>query len=235
MNTEDLYDVRDATDRLLATLAGLDDATARGPSLLPGWSVGHVLTHLARNADGNTRMAEGAARGEVLEQYPHGQEGRAADIEAGSGRPAAELVADVRASAARLDDAWAAMPPAAWDHLVRPSHREVPVAVNVISRRREVEIHHVDLGLTFRPVDWPPPFVALQLDAVGAGLSERLPAGTALRLVATDSDWVTEAGLGPASVSVSGAGAWLLAWMTGRPVPRGELSAPAGLPALAPW
>ena len=30
----------------------LTDEQVRSPFLLPGWSVGHVLTHLARNADG---------------------------------------------------------------------------------------------------------------------------------------------------------------------------------------
>jgi uncharacterized damage-inducible protein DinB len=40
-----------ATDRVLATATTLSDAEAREPSLLPGWSRGHVLTHIARNAD----------------------------------------------------------------------------------------------------------------------------------------------------------------------------------------
>jgi len=57
--------VRDSHARLRATLAGLTDADARGPSLLPGWSVGHVLTHLARNADSLVRMLKAAARGDV--------------------------------------------------------------------------------------------------------------------------------------------------------------------------
>ena len=45
-----------ATDSLIASIGGLTDADARGPSLLPGWTRGHVLTHLARNADGGTRL-----------------------------------------------------------------------------------------------------------------------------------------------------------------------------------
>ncbi len=44
----------------------------RGPSLLPEWSDGHVLTHLARNADSVVRRMEGAARGELVDQYPGG-------------------------------------------------------------------------------------------------------------------------------------------------------------------
>src|SRR5215472_17296509 len=44
--------IGEATDRLLASAATLTDAAAREPSLLPGWTRGHVLTHVARNADG---------------------------------------------------------------------------------------------------------------------------------------------------------------------------------------
>ena len=51
--------------RLLASASEMTDAECRAPSLLPGWSRGHVLAHWARNADGQTRMLLAAARGEV--------------------------------------------------------------------------------------------------------------------------------------------------------------------------
>ena len=41
-----------STERLLASAAALSDAQLREPSPLPGWSRGHVLSHIARNADG---------------------------------------------------------------------------------------------------------------------------------------------------------------------------------------
>jgi hypothetical protein len=47
-----------ATERLLDGLDGLSDVQVAGPSLLPGWTRGHVLTHLARNAEGGTSRAE---------------------------------------------------------------------------------------------------------------------------------------------------------------------------------
>ena len=37
-----------ATSRLLATATALSDAQVREPSSLPGWTRGHVLTHIAR-------------------------------------------------------------------------------------------------------------------------------------------------------------------------------------------
>ena len=45
---------------------------------------------------------EGAAGGELRDQYPGGLEQRRDEIEAGSGRPAVELVADVRESSAAV-------------------------------------------------------------------------------------------------------------------------------------
>ena len=65
---------------LLAAIADLTDEVARGPSRLPGWSVGHVLTHLARNADSVVWRLEGAALGELRDQYPGGLEQRAGTL-----------------------------------------------------------------------------------------------------------------------------------------------------------
>jgi maleylpyruvate isomerase len=51
-----------ATDRVLATATALSDAQAREPSLLPGWTRGHLLTHIARNADGMVNLLRWAGR-----------------------------------------------------------------------------------------------------------------------------------------------------------------------------
>ncbi|MGA0355459.1 MAG: maleylpyruvate isomerase N-terminal domain-containing protein, partial [Ilumatobacteraceae bacterium] len=47
---------RDSHRDLLATLGDLDHLDPTRPSRLPGWSVGHILTHLARNADSHVDM-----------------------------------------------------------------------------------------------------------------------------------------------------------------------------------
>ena len=52
-----------ATDRVLATATGMNDAQAREPSLLPGWTRGHVLSHIARNADGLGNLLRWARTG----------------------------------------------------------------------------------------------------------------------------------------------------------------------------
>jgi maleylpyruvate isomerase len=152
---------------LPADLDGLTDEQAGGPSLLPGWTVGHVLTHLARNADSVVRRLQGAARGEVLDQYPGGLAERSGDIEAGAARRAVDLVADVRRSAGAVEAAMADLPEAAWDAPSRTSRGVVePSRDAVFSRWREVVVHHGDLGLA------EVPFPA---DLVEAWLPRELP------------------------------------------------------------
>jgi maleylpyruvate isomerase len=166
----------DANARLLATLDGLDDATARRPSRLPDWTVSHVVTHLARNADSHIRMLEGAMAGRVTDQYEGGLEGRAADIAAGAGRPAAELLADLVRAIDNLDATWGRVPVEVWTtgH-GRMGNGELCLCAEMPSRRwREVEIHRVDLGLGAEPADWPDAYVELELPKALAQLPNRL-------------------------------------------------------------
>ena len=82
--------IGEATDRLLASAAALTDASAGEPSLLPGWTRGHVLTHVARNGDGLGNLLRWARTGTETPMYAS-REARRADIEAGAGRSAAEI------------------------------------------------------------------------------------------------------------------------------------------------
>ncbi len=173
--------------RLDAALVGLDDTAARRPSLLPGWSVGHVLTHIARNADSVVRRLEGAARGEVRDQYPGGLAQRRTDIEAGAGRPAAALADDVRRTSAAVDHAMARLPAAAWDAPSRTSRGLVESSRDaVLSRWREVVVHHGDLGLG--PVPLPPALVEAWLPRELARLPERTDPARLLRWIVGRGD-----------------------------------------------
>jgi Mycothiol maleylpyruvate isomerase N-terminal domain len=49
--------------------AGLDDARLREPSRLAGWSRGHVLSHLARNADALVNLLAWARTGVESRMY----------------------------------------------------------------------------------------------------------------------------------------------------------------------
>ncbi|MEU6241500.1 maleylpyruvate isomerase N-terminal domain-containing protein [Streptomyces sp. NPDC047024] len=113
-----LEQISAATERVLLTASRFTDADVRAPSLLPEWSRGHVLTHLARNADGGRRLLHWARTGDETPEYAS-LAARAEEIEAGAGRSAGELVADVRESAARFAAEYRRMPLTAWDREVR--------------------------------------------------------------------------------------------------------------------
>jgi maleylpyruvate isomerase len=162
-----------AHGRLLAGIAAIDDAVARRPSLLPRWSVGHVLTHVARNADGHTRRLEGALEGREVARYPGGSEQREREIEEGAGRLASELIADVRASASRLEEAWERSELAGWPNADLLAADRFPTTDSPIRRLREVEVHHVDLGLGYAPANWPDHYVEWELPVTLARLPDR--------------------------------------------------------------
>jgi maleylpyruvate isomerase len=86
--------IDDATQRLLGTARVLTDPDLREPSMLPGWSRGYVLAHLARGADAMRNLLVGVSTGEDRRGYAS-SESRAADIEHGSRRSAKDLAADM--------------------------------------------------------------------------------------------------------------------------------------------
>ena len=161
-------------ERLLRWVAGLDDDGALAPSRLPGWSRGHLVTHLARNADSVVRRLDGAREGRVADQYEGGAEGRAAEIDAGASRSAADLLADLRTACAAVDVAFAAHPKDAWGGSGRGvDGDESPVATLPFGRWREVEVHLVDLDVGYEPSNWPPPLAERLLPTILPALAGR--------------------------------------------------------------
>ena len=184
---------------LLATLDAITDEQARQPSLLPGWSIGHVVTHLARNADSHVLMLAAADRGDVADQYPGGNAQRREEIELGSGRSAAELTADARTSIWRLEGVWANLSQG-WLGKGRSLVGVVDAADLPFRRWREVTLHHSDLGLDYSWTDWPSDYVRIELARMTAAWSSRRPMGlTALPAAALGVEPVRR-----------------LAWLTGR-------------------
>jgi len=90
--------IDDATQRLIRNAGALTDEQVAEDSLLPGWTRGHVLTHIARNADALRNLLIWARTGVETPAYAS-QQAREDDIEAGASRTAAELAADVSRSA----------------------------------------------------------------------------------------------------------------------------------------
>lgn len=172
--TADIDGCRRSHQVLIDRIAGLTDEQARAPSLLPEWSVGHVLTHIACNAESVVRRLEGAVRGQIVDQYPGGYAARAAEIAAGAGRPASELVEDVAETATRLEAVCLSVPEAAWERPTRTvSGVERPARTMMLTRWQEVEVHHADLGLGHEPKDWPDGLLDIWLPRELERLSKR--------------------------------------------------------------
>jgi maleylpyruvate isomerase len=162
--TADLAGAAAAHERLFVTLDGLADSMVGQPSLLPGWTVGHVLNHLSRNAESHLRLITGALAGIGVDRYPGGDAERDALIEDGARRSASALTADVRRTAGELEAVWAQMTPSSWQVVGRAIDTDEPAHTSPWNRWREVEIHHADLGLaSFRPKDWSREFLRREL------------------------------------------------------------------------
>src|SRR5919204_6987059 len=99
----------DGQQRIEEAVAVLTDAEARAPSRLPDWSRGHVLAHLARNADALVNLLTWARTDVPTPMYASAA-ARDADIARDADRPLADHLEDLRLSAARFDAAADALP-----------------------------------------------------------------------------------------------------------------------------
>ncbi|MFE7479581.1 maleylpyruvate isomerase family mycothiol-dependent enzyme [Streptomyces sp. NPDC057552] len=225
-HAHDLQAVREATDRLLSAAGKWDNAALAEPSRLPGWSRGHVLTHLSRNAD---------ALGNVLRGLPMyaSSETRDADIEAGAPRPLTEQLADFRESA----DGFRAVAaePADWSRTVALRNGVTDSASRVPFRRLiELEIHHVDLDVGYELEDLSADFTEREI----AFLTDRFtghPAVPATTVTAEDGrTWTTGGGADGPAVSVRGTAADLLGWLAGRRDGSALTVTGGALPSLPP-
>jgi maleylpyruvate isomerase len=202
-----------------ASASLMTDDDCRGPSLLPGWTRGHVLTHCARNADGQSRMLLAAMRGEIAVQYPGGDAQRQRDIEAGAARPARRILTDLRAAIDQIEDVWHQMPANAWLRLTAARIGQRPAWMSVWARWRETEIHHVDLDAGYVHDHWPAEFVDLLLPRVMPTLATRLNGPIAVQVETVDRDPPLRATTANATedlVIVRGPASAVLCWLLGR-------------------
>lgn len=209
-----LAPVDEAVRRLTATAGELTQWQIGEPSLIPPWTRGHVLTHVARATDSLCRLLEGLRTGTDVPQYAS-MAARAAEIEDGARRPVAELTADITATAARFHASVAALPEEARRRSVRMRTGEARTAEGLVATRlRELEVHHVDLAAGYTFADIPRAAARAILDDIVDAHARR--EGTPpLRLTATDDDLTRQLGTGEGPV-INGTLAALLAWLTGR-------------------
>ncbi|GGR04237.1 maleylpyruvate isomerase [Streptomyces griseomycini] len=215
-----------ATERLLTAVGALDNAAVTQSSRLPGWTRGHVLTHLARNADALVNVLAGRP------MYASG-EARDADIEQGAPRALDAQLADVRESAERFRRAGAA--PADWSRTVELRNGVTDRAAGVPFRRwAEVELHHVDLGIGYELEDLPAEFTEREIDFLARRFAGHRDV-PATSLTADDGrSWSTGGGAEGGPVMVEGAAADLLGWLAGRRDGSGLRVKGGALPVLPP-
>jgi maleylpyruvate isomerase len=218
-----------ATDHLLATVDGFSDADVRAPSGLPEWTRAHVLTHLARNADGIANLAHSARTGEARPMYPGGTEGRNAAIEEGAGRHVGDLRLDLGESAERLLGAFANFDDEALTRVVDgPRDSKLAGWELPLFRLREVVVHHVDLAVGYSPADWTPAFAARTLDELAPEVLAREDCPVTALQDPVGGVWK----VGTSGPTLSGPAHELVAWLIGRsdgaaltPNPPGEIPA----------
>ncbi|MFJ4833933.1 maleylpyruvate isomerase family mycothiol-dependent enzyme [Streptomyces sp. NPDC088747] len=224
-HVRDLASVREATERLLTAAARLDNASVAEPTRLPGWSRGHLLAHIARNADALANVLDGRP------MYASA-ESRDADIERDAARPLDTQVTDVRESSARFQEAGAV--PADWSRTVELRNGVTDAASRVPFRRwAEVELHHVDLGIGYELEDLPEEFTRREIDF----LAERFRGHSAVPaiLLKEEDGRVTASGRTEgAPIAVAGRRADLLGWLAGRRDGTALTTDGGPLPALPP-
>ncbi len=240
MSDTDLPDVqatiealRDATARVEAAIAGFradhgSDAFA-APSRLPGWTVGHVVTHLARNADGLRRVLVGARVEQQLQPYDSPQ-ARNDDIEQGATRSTDTIALDLAAADRHLAQTIDELPQPAWAFTVDLGRGgPAPAAVVLAARLGEVELHHDDLGVD-GGLDLLTEAQAGRLLAAVQHSYVRTRDVPAMTLEPADGPPIPVRGGGPV---VAGSNLALVRWLAGRG--DGGIRSAGPLPVLPPW
>lgn len=220
--------------RLLASQQRLDewvgelgDDDMRRPSALPDWSIGHVLSHIALNAEAFTNVARGVAAGEVGVMYPRGYDARNREIAEGATRSPAVIRTHIERSSADFAAAWSALDEeaVAGSAIVFDGMPQFAANTIVLRRLREVEVHQSDCGLgSFRHDHWSDGYVDWDLPTQWPSVADRLDRG--LVVVDERGDEHAVPGDEPQRVEVERRD--LLAWTMNR-------AQPEALPTIGSW
>ena len=227
---EELHKAADIVTRILTKL---DESSVTQPSELPGWTRGHVLAHIAGISRAMARQLEYARRGEAVELYDGGMEGRNKAIELAAGHSLAQHTASVTAALESALAAFDALEPDDWE--ARISYRNGTVLDGGLALWRELTIHASDVGLGYGPETWSRPFCEHLFTFLEARVPEKYkfvlqPTGLPQQVIGT----------GSTSIAITGMLTDIAAWLAGREPSLGSLRATAAadgvdLPDLLPW
>jgi maleylpyruvate isomerase len=220
----------DATRRLIRTADGLTDDDYDAPSGLPDWTRGHVLAHLTLNAEGLAGALGGIVEGARVPMYAS-QDARDADIAELATQGPTVIRSRLLGACTDVADAFAGVPQDQWDSTIDrvPGGRTFTAGDVPGMRVREVEIHHADLAAGYDCRSWSTAFVTLLLDA----MLDRDASAERFAVRATDlgRSWT----FGEGGPTVSGTGAELGWWLTGRGTGEGLTSDSGTLPRIGTW
>ncbi|MGD7787102.1 maleylpyruvate isomerase family mycothiol-dependent enzyme [Propionibacteriaceae bacterium Y1700] len=207
--------------QLLGQTISVTDEQWREPSLLAGWSRGHVATHIARQADGMRRLTEGVLAGVPGTMYDS-REARAEAIEHGSGRTGLEIQTDLDTSAGALRSSLAEVAAAdLWDSPVHASDdTEFPARLLPLGRLTEVALHHIDLDLGTTADDLDPDLATWLLEWITFRLGPRVEHPFRISLATPDGapSMINLGDVGENDPVISGTPQTLVGWLSGRAV-----------------
>ncbi len=224
-----LEELAAATRRLIRTVDAMAETAYAEPSLLPGWTRGDVVAHLALNAEGMAGALRGLTEGTSVPMYAS-QEVRDGDI-AALGRARPEAIRNrLLGGTTDFNDAVAAVPEDVWGIDIDrvPGGRIFKAGALPGMRHREVEIHHADLGLGYSHADWPPAFAVRLIEAMA-----KRDSAAPMAVHATDVEHTWH--LGDGGPTVRGSAAELGWWLTGRGEGAGLSCDEGALPRIEAW
>jgi maleylpyruvate isomerase len=218
-----LEDVSAAEQLVTEYVENLSDNQIAEDSLLPEWSRGHVLTHLANNARGLSNLIEWALSGVQSDMYVS-MEQRGIDIETGAKRPGSEILADFLVQSKLLEQNLGRLiaGPLVTEEVVSGNGSQIHPYEILTLRERESLVHLVDLGLDYKASDWSLDFAIKTLKSVSNG--KRKESIRFRLLIAGDHTWTCDQN---GMVDVHGAPKDLAAWLMGR-TPDNELKTSDG-------
>jgi maleylpyruvate isomerase len=229
---------RAAQARIDEIVSALDEAGSQGQSLLPGWSRRHVISHLARNADGLVNLLNWARTGIEHPMYASAAD-RDADIEEGARRLFQIQQEDSAAASGRFFTAADELTPSDWSATV-VARGGVPLPATLIPwlRVNELLVHAVDLdcGVTFDDlVETAGEHLETVLSFMVTRFASRADVPSALLEIILPDGTARAIQLGaptPTAPRVIGLAAPAIAWITGRGT-GADLTGDA--PALPAW